>query len=126
MTLLLLYAGLALSMAVAGVQGVVAYSVSQRVREIGIRLALGAMPRSVTRSVVQERLMLGLTGVVAGLCCTLALGRVSSSLLYELRPRDPIVLVTVSALLLVVTSLASYLPARRAGRVDPISALRED
>jgi putative ABC transport system permease protein len=122
--LLSLFAGLALVLAAAGIYGVMAYSVIQRTREIRIRMALGARSSDVLRMIVGKGLALTLLGVAAGLAGALALGRFLVTLLFEVRPNDPATLAIVSALLVGVACAASYLPARRAMKVDPLVALR--
>jgi putative ABC transport system permease protein len=117
-------AGLAL--AGLGLYGVIAYSVSQRKREIGIRMALGAGKSAVLRMVINQGIRLALIGVVIGLAGALGLTRFLSGLLYGVKPGDPLTLVAVSALLIVVALLASYIPASQAAKVDPLTALRHD
>jgi putative ABC transport system permease protein len=124
MILLGAFAVLALVLASVGIYGVMAYSVSQRTHEIGIRMALGARGSNVLGMVVGEALVLTLTGAGLGLAGALALTRLLSSLLYNVRPTDPLTLALVSLALLGVSALASYIPARRATRVDPMVALR--
>ena len=102
------------------------YAVVQRSREIGIRVALGAHPRDVLRMVLRHALVLAVVGVSAGLAGALALSRVIGSLLFELSPTDPATLGAVAVLLTAVALLASWLPARRATRVDPLIALRSE
>ena len=109
-----------------GVYGVTASSVTQRTRELGIRMALGANRGSVIWLVLSEPARLVALGLIMGLVVTQAAGRVVERLLYGLAPTDPVTLVAVAALLLCVAVLASYLPARRATRVNPIIALRAD
>jgi putative ABC transport system permease protein len=118
------FAVVALLMAVIGIYGVVAYSVAQRTREIGLRMALGAERADVLKLVVGQGIVLMLIGVGTGLAGALASTRVMSSLLYGVRPTDPPTFVCISALLGGAALLASYIPARRAMKVDPMVALR--
>ncbi len=122
--LLALFAALALSLAAIGIYGVMAYAVTQRTHELGIRLALGAQRKDVFRLVIGHGLWVALVGVAAGLAGTFALTRVLTGLLYEVAPTDPAVLTGVSLALVGIALLACYLPARRAMRVDPMVALR--
>jgi putative ABC transport system permease protein len=122
--LLAAFAGLALVLASVGIYGVTAYSVSQRTREIGIRIALGAQPSDVIKLMVGSGMALVLAGVAIGLIGALWLTRVMTSLLYGVNATDPITFACVSCLFVAVTLVASYLPARRATRVDPMAALR--
>ena len=124
MTLLTIFAGVALALAAIGVYGLMAYSVQQRTQEIGVRMALGASPQQVRRMVVIQGMQLALVGVVIGVASALGLTRLMSSLLYGVKPWDPITIALVAVLLSGVTLLATYLPARRASRVDPMVALR--
>ena len=124
MTLLTIFAGVALLLAAIGVYGLMAYSVQQRTQEIGVRMALGASPQQVRRMVVTQGMQLALVGVVIGVGSALGLTRLMSSLLYGVKPWDPITILLVAVLLSGVTLLATYLPARRASRVDPMVALR--
>jgi putative ABC transport system permease protein len=124
--LLAAFAGVALVLAALGIFGVMSYAVVERSREIGIRLALGARPADVLDSVLRRALLLVLAGVAAGLCGALALSRTMAHLLFNLSPTDPRTLVETAALLVVVALAASYLPARRATRVDPLIALRSE
>ncbi len=126
MTLVGMFAALALTLALIGAYGVTSYLVSQRTREIGIRMALGADSQRVARSVVGEGLRVAGTGVLAGLIIALFTTRLASGLLYGVSPRDPLTLAAVVVTLVVVSAVANYLPARRAARVDPLTALRQD
>jgi putative ABC transport system permease protein len=125
LTLLLgLFAGLALTLASVGLYGLVSYSASQRTHEIGIRMALGAQKGDVLRMVVGQGIKLTLTGVAIGVIGALGLTRFLSSLLYGVRPTDPLTFTFVSLILIAVALLACYIPARRAAKVDPTVALR--
>jgi putative ABC transport system permease protein len=126
MVLLGAFALMAVFLAALGIFGVMSYAVVQRSREIGIRVALGARPADVLRMVLVHAAGLVAGGVVAGLLGSLALSRTIRSLLFELSPTDPATLGGMSALLAAVALLASYLPARRATRVDPVIALRSE
>ena len=126
MLLLGTFAFLAVFLAALGIFGVMSYAVVQRSREIGIRVALGAHPCDVLRMVLRHALVLAVVGVSAGLAGALALSRVIGSLLFELSPTDPATLGAVAVLLTAVALLASWLPARRATRVDPLIALRSE
>ena len=116
----------ALVLAVAGVYGVTAYGVAQRTREIGVRMALGALPSQVVRLILREESRLALLGVCAGALGALALLRALRSLLYGVSESDPLTLLAVAALLAGVTLVASFVPVRRAARIDPLVALREE
>jgi putative ABC transport system permease protein len=116
--------GLGLVLAGTGLYGVVAYSVSRRTREMGIRVALGARAHDLVAMVLREGLALALMGLLPGLLLAVAAGRLLSSMLHGLSPADPVALGAVAALLAAVAGVASYLPARRAARVDPMVALR--
>ena len=118
--------GMALLLGVAGIYGVISYSVSQRTREIGIRLALGAQTEAVTRMFVGHGLKLAAIGVAIGLTAAVGIMRLLSSLLFEISPFDPVTYVAVSLTLIAATVLASYVPALRAMAVDPINALRSE
>lgn len=126
-TLLLgLFAAIALALGSVGIYGVMSYSVAQRQREIGIRMALGASPSDARRMVLREGLFMAAGGIAAGLVAALAGGRLLGGLLYGVEATDPVTFVVVPLLLAGVALLASYLPARRATRVDPTTALRAD
>jgi predicted permease len=122
--LLGVFAAIALALAAVGIYGVLAYLVSQRTQEIGIRLAIGADPSQVLGMILRQGLGLAAVGIAAGLLGAFALTRLMEGLLYEVRPTDPITFVAVAAGLLLIALLASFLPARRATRVSPIIALR--
>jgi putative ABC transport system permease protein len=122
--LLGIFAALALLLAVAGIYGLLAYAVGRRTREIGIRLALGARPAGMLRLVVGEGMRLVLTGLAIGAVASLALTRLMQSLLYGVKPTDPMTFGAVAVLLAAAGALACYLPARRAMQVDPSTALR--
>jgi putative ABC transport system permease protein len=124
MTLLAVFAGLALLLATVGIYGVIAYSVSRRTHEVGIRMALGAEKTDVLKMVIGQGLKLALIGVAIGVAGALALTRFLSSLLYGVEPTDPVTFIAVSLLLVAVALLACYIPARRAANVDPMVALR--
>jgi predicted permease len=126
MLLLGLFAALALGLAIIGVYGVIAYRVSQGTRELGIRLALGATPGDVARLVVRYAAILAMLGVTIGLAGALALGRVVESLLFGVTARDVATFTIVPVALALVAVLASYLPARRASKIDPTEALRAE
>ena len=117
---------LALTVAGLGIYGVVAYTVTARTREIGIRAALGAGRSEVARLVVRQGLLLAVAGAILGIGLALVGGRVLSALLYDTTAQDPVALLSAPAVLVVVALLASYLPVRRALRVNPVQALRSD
>jgi putative ABC transport system permease protein len=120
------FAGLALLLAVVGIYSVMSYSVSRRTHEIGIRMSLGASRADVLRLVVRQGMVLAVAGAAVGIAGALVLSRLMTSLLYGVAPTDPITFAAVSALLVVVALAASYIPARRAMRVEPMVALRHE
>ncbi len=126
-TLLLgVFAGLAVCLAMAGVYGVMAYLVNQRSNEIGLRMALGASPGDVSRLVLREGMLLAGAGVAIGLAGAIALTRLLTSMLFEVKPGDPVTYAAVAAMLAGIALAACYIPARRASRVDPLVALRQE
>jgi len=125
-SLLAAFAVLALVLAAVGVYGVTAYAVTRRTQEFGIRMALGASPGDVLKEVLREGGRLATLGLSLGLVCALALTRLMSSLLFDVKPRDPAALGVSIALLALVALVACYIPARRATQVDPLVALRSE
>jgi ABC-type antimicrobial peptide transport system permease subunit len=123
--LIAVFAGSALLLAAVGIYGVIAYSVAQRTREIGLRIALGAKPNGVLGLVVREGMTVGAVGIAAGVVCGLLLGRVLSSLVFGVDVRDPATYAAVAIVLNLVALAASAIPARRAASVDPMIALRD-
>ena len=118
--------GMALLLGIVGIYGVIAYSVSQRTREIGIRMALGAQRQTLTNMFVRQGLILTGIGVACGLVAAFATMRLMSSLLFKVSPVDPITYAGMTAGVVVVAYLACYLPSRRAAGVDPVEALRAE
>jgi putative ABC transport system permease protein len=126
MALLGAFAGVALLLSAVGLYGVIAYAVTQRTREIGIRLALGAAPRSVTALVVRSGLRLTMAGVIIGVAAAIGATRVLRGMLYSVRPGDPMTFAAVVALVVAIAIAACYVPGRRAAHVDPTDALRAE
>ena len=125
MWLMSIFGGSALLLAAIGIYGLMAYSVQQRTQEIGIRLALGAQGSQLEKMVVFQGLKLAIIGVAIGLAASFALSRYISTLLFGVTQRDPLVFAGVPVVLTIVAILAVWIPARRAGRVDPVIALRD-
>ena len=126
LALLALFGGLALGLAAVGTYGVISYTASLRTREVGIRMALGARRADVLGMVLRQGLALTGAGLALGLAASLALTRLLSSLLFEVKPGDVTTSAAVALVLAAVALAASYLPARRASRVDPMVSLRHD
>jgi ABC-type antimicrobial peptide transport system permease subunit len=117
---------MALALGILGIYGVISYAVSQRIREIGIRMALGANQRELIWMFVRSALLLTAAGTAVGLCAAAALVRLMQTLLFGIRPLDPVTFTAVPVALVAAAALASYLPARRSTAVDPVEALRAD
>jgi putative ABC transport system permease protein len=126
MSMLAVFASLALLLAAVGIYGLTAYSVSRRTREIGLRIALGAERRDILELVVGRGIVVGLAGVALGLPLALAMGKLMRGMLFGVGPNDPLVFVCVPALLVAISAAASYVPARKAMRVDPVTALKHE
>ena len=124
MTLLSVFAGIALLLAAIGIYGMLSYAVQQRSQEIGIRMALGAQAKDVLGMVVKQGMTLAGLGIVIGLAGALALSRLLTALLFGVKPNDPLTFAVIGGLLAVIALLACWFPARRATRVDPLVALR--
>jgi putative ABC transport system permease protein len=124
--LLAAFASMAVVLAAVGIYGLISFSVVQRTREIGIRVALGAQPSQVVMPVVREGMTLALAGISLGAIGSLAATRVLRTFLFDVRPGDVMTHLTVALLLLAVALLATYIPSRRAAHVDPITALRAE
>jgi ABC-type antimicrobial peptide transport system permease subunit len=120
------FAVLALIMAAGGLYGVISYSVSQRVQEIGIRMALGAVPGDIRRLVAKETVLLVAIGAVLGLAGGAALAHTAASVLFNVSPADPATYTTVAVTLITIALLSAYIPVRRATRIDPLTALRTE
>jgi predicted lysophospholipase L1 biosynthesis ABC-type transport system permease subunit len=126
LVMLAIAAGMALMLGLVGIYGVISYSVSQRTREIGIRIALGAPQTAVRRMFVRHGLVLAAAGTVSGLAAAAALTRWMSALLFNVRPLDPMTYAAVAVVLATAALLASYLPARHATTIEPVDALRAE
>jgi ABC-type antimicrobial peptide transport system permease subunit len=124
LVLLALAGMMTLALGVIGIYGAIAYAAAQQMREIGIRVALGAPPGSVTGMFVRRRVVLTGVGVIIGLIAAIALTRVMSSLLFGIGPLDPLTYAVVSLTLIVAAAAASYIPAHKASALDPVRALR--
>ena len=117
---------MALILAMIGLYGLISFTVVQRTREIGIRMALGAQPRDILGMIMRQGIGAVLVGVAAGVVAALALTRLMSSLLFGVKPTDAVTFLSVAALLTCVALAASYIPSRRALRTDPLEALRHE
>lgn len=124
--LLGVFAGLALALATIGIYGVMAYLVNQGTRELGIRIALGATQRTILSLIVAQGMKLALFGVAVGIVAAFALSRLVSGLLFGVAATDPLTFAAIAVLLVLVSLLASYIPARRAARIDPMISLRSE
>jgi putative ABC transport system permease protein len=126
MGVMVAFSVIALLLAAVGIYGVISYSVTQRTQEIGIRMALGAQRRDVLRMVVGNALLLAVVGIALGSAAAFVLTRLMTKLLFSVAPEDPVTFGAVAVLLVGVAALASYVPGRRATRVDPVVALRAE
>ena len=126
MRLLLAFAVAAVVLAGVGLYGVMAYTVTQRTREIAVRMALGAAPADVSRMVVGQSLTVACAGILSGLAATIGLAPLAKPMLFEVSPSDLVSYVTTIGVLIAVSLLASYVPARRAVRVSPLAAMQEE
>ncbi len=122
--LLSIFAGIAFVLAIVGIYGVMSYAVTQRTHEIGIRMAIGAQPRDVFRMILGQGMFLTGMGMIAGLLGAFALTRLMATMLFSVKPTDPVTFASVAVLLILVALLACYIPGRRATKVDPVNSLR--
>jgi len=122
--LLSIFAGIAFVLAIVGIYGVMSYAVTQRTHEIGIRMAIGAQPRDVFKMILGQGMLLTLIGMVAGLAGAFALTRLMATMLFTIKPTDPLTFAVVAVLLVAVALIACYIPGRRATKVDPVNSLR--
>jgi ABC-type antimicrobial peptide transport system permease subunit len=124
--LLSIFASLAVCLAMAGIYGVMAYSVTQRTAEAGLRMALGAEPRDIAKLVLGQVMRLTTIGLAAGVVGAVIATRLLRSMLFEVKPGDPATYIGMICLIAAIALLAGYLPARRAARIEPLEALREE
>src|ERR1044071_1448876 len=124
LTLLSIFAGIAFVLAIVGIYGVMSSAVTQRTHEIGIRMAIGAQPRDVFRMILGQGMFLTIIGMAAGLLGAFALTRLMATMLFSIKPTDPLTFATVAVLLVAVALIACYIPGRRATKVDPVNSLR--
>jgi putative ABC transport system permease protein len=124
LTLLTIFAAIAFVLAIVGIYGVMSYAVTQRTHEIGIRMAIGAQPRDVFRMILGQGMMLTIIGMAAGLIGAFALTRLMATMLFNIKPTDPVTFGGVAVLLLAIALIACYIPGRRATKVDPVNSLR--
>jgi putative ABC transport system permease protein len=126
LTLLTVFAGVALVLAAVGIYGVMSYAVARRTQELGLRIALGARPQQLVAGVVREGMLVAGAGALVGVAGALGISKVMATLLYGVKPTDPVTFVAVAGTLGIVALVACYIPARRATKVDPLAALRAD
>ena len=124
--MLALFAVTALGLSAVGIYGVLSYTVAQQTREIGIRMALGAARGDVLRLALRQGMVPAIVGLTAGVAASFAATRALTDMLFDIRPHDAVTMASVAGLLLTVSMVATLIPARRAARVDPLSALRHE